>query len=253
MKLVEVTPENVQKESFYCIKDIKRQGYKDKLKWFVKRRKEGLTIKILNNDEDKMMGFIEYVPAENAWRPIDATNYMFIHCIYIYSKKQRNKGYGSMLIQDAEAEARSNDMDGICVVTSSGGWLADKTLFEKNGFKLVESKDRFELLSKTWNNGARKPKFFNWALQQSQYQGWHLVYADQCPWHEKSAVALLNTALDYGVDLKVSKINNPRQAKKAPSGFGVFNLLHNGKLLDDHYLSQTRFKNILKQELNIKE
>ena len=53
-----------------------------------------------------MIGFIEYVPAKNIWRPIDADNHMFIHCTYLYSKKGRSKGYGSMLIEDSEKEAK---------------------------------------------------------------------------------------------------------------------------------------------------
>ncbi|TSE11229.1 GNAT family N-acetyltransferase [Aquimarina algiphila] len=251
MKLVEVTPENAVKETFFCIKNTKKQGFKDKLKWFKKSYKEGLKIKILKNDEDKMIGFIEYVPAIKAWRPIDADNYMFIHCTYIYAKKDRNKGYGSILIEDAEKEAKTKGMDGLCVITSKGGWLANKTLFENNGFEQLEAKDRFELLSKTWNSSAKKPKFYNWTNQQKKYKGWHLLYADQCPWNEKSAVAILNVAMDYGVDLKVSKINTVEEAKMAPSGFGVFNLLHDGKLLEDHYISATRFRTILKKELDM--
>ncbi len=238
-------------ETFYCIKDPKRQGFKDKAKWYEKCYQEGLSIRILKNHEDKMIGFIEFVPAKNAWRPIDADNYMFIHCIYIYSKKERNNGYGAMLIKEAEREARAKGMDGICVMTSKGGWLADKTLFEKNGFDQIEAKDRFQLLSKSWSPNAIKPKLHNWTEQQKQYQGWHLLYADQCPWHEKSVAAIVGVALDYGIDLKVTKINSVLEAKKAPSGFGVFNLLHDGKLLDDHYLSQTRFRNILKQQLQL--
>jgi len=248
MKLVEVTPENAVKETFFCIKDTKRQGFKDKLEWFEKRHKEGLKIKILKNDADKMLGFIEYVPAKYAWRPIDADNYMFIHCTYIYSKKERNKGYGSMLIEDAETEAKAQGMDGVCVLTSQGGWLANKTLFENNGFKQIETKDRFELLEKTWNNNTTKPRLHDWHSQQKKYKGWHLSYADQCPWSEKSVAAILNVAMDYGIDLKISKINTVKEAKMAPSGFGVFNLLRDGKLLEDHYLSATRFKNILKKE-----
>ena len=251
MKLVEVTPENAIKETFFCIKDNKRQGFKDKVSWFEERHKEGLRIKILKNNEDRMIGFIEYVPAKYAWRPVDADNYMFIHCTYIYSKKERNKGYGALLIEDAETAAKANGMDGICVITSNGGWLANKTLFIKNGFEQIEEKDRFELLSKTWNDKAEKPKFHNWTDQQKKYKGWHLLYADQCPWNEKSVMAILNVAMDYNVDLKVSKINTVKEAKMAPSGFGVFNLLHNGKLLDDHYLSATRFRTILKKELKI--
>ena len=249
MKIVEVTPKNAIKETFFCIKDTKRQGFTDKLQWFEKRFKKGLKIKILKNDEDKMIGFIEYVPAKDAWRPVDADNYMFIHCTYIYSKKERSKGYGSILIDDAEKEAKNKGMDGLCIITSKGGWLANKTLFEKNGFKQIEVKDRYELLSKKWNTKASNPKLYNWTIQQKKYQGWNLVYADQCPWSEKSVAAILNVAMDYNVDLKVSKINTVKEAKMAPSGFGVFNLLHDGKLLEDHYLSATRFQNILKTEL----
>lgn len=251
MKIVEVTPENAVKETFFCIKDNKRQGFEDKLKWFERSYIEGLKIKILKNDKDKMIGFIEYVPAKNAWRPVDADNYMFIHCTYIYSKKDRSKGYGSILLEDAEKEAKAKGLDGLCVITSTGGWLANKSLFEKNGFEQIEVKDRFELLSKTWNSNTKKPKFHNWTNQQKKYKGWHLLYADQCPWHEKSVAAMLNVAMDYGVDLKVSKINTVEEAKMAPSGFGVFNLLRDGRLIEDHYLSATRFRNILKNELNM--
>ncbi len=251
MRIVEVTPKNALEETFFCIKDTKRQGFTDKLQWFEKRHKEGLRIKILKNDADKMIGFIEYVPAKDAWRPIDADNYMFIHCTYIYSKKERNKGYGSLLIEEAEKEAKAQGMDGLCVMTSKGGWLANKSLFEKNGFTQLETKDRFELMAKAWNTDAKKPKFHNWTVQQEKYKGWHLLYADQCPWNEKSVAAILNVAMDYGVDLKVSKLNTVEEAKMAPSGFGVFNLLHDGKLLDDHYLSATRFTSILKKELKM--
>lgn len=250
MKIVEVTPNNALKETFFCIKNTKTHGFKDKLQWFEKRHKEGLRIKILKNDEDKMIGFMEYVPAKNAWRPIEADNYMFIHCTYIYSKKDRSKGYASMLIEDAEKEAKAKGLEGLCVMTSEGGWLANKTLFEKNGFKQIETKDRFELLSKTWQSNAKPPKLIDWTLQQEKYQGWNLSYADQCPWNEKSVAAILNVAMDFGIDLKVSKINTVKEAKLAPSGFGVFNLLYDGKLIEDHYISATRFKNILRKEIH---
>jgi hypothetical protein len=34
-----------------------------------------------------------------------------------------------------------------------------------------------------------------------------------------------------------------------PSGFGVFALVKDGKLLEDHYLSKRRFETIIKKEL----
>ena len=249
MKIVEVTLENAKKETLFCIKDIKTPAFKSKQKWFEKRYKEGLKLKILKDASDKMLGFIEYTPSANAWRPVDADSFMFIHCIVEYSKKDRDQGYGSLLIQEAEKDAKAGQMDGLCVMTSKGSWIANKDIFEKNGFIEVDKRCRFELLSKKWNNKVDNPKLFDWTAQQKKYKGWNLVYADQCPWHEKSVEAMLHVAMDFGIDLKVTKMETAQEAKNAPSGFGVFNLLHDGKLIEDHYLSTTRFQNILKKEL----
>ncbi len=249
MEFVNVTPQNVHKETLFCIKDIKNSGFESKRKWFEKRYKEGLTLKILKNKADKMIGFIEFMPASMAWRPVDADNYMFIHCMVVYSKKDRNKGYGKLLINEAEKEAKKSGMSGLCVMTSKGSWIANKTIFEKYDFIEVDQRGRFELLSKTWDSNYKVPSLYDWTLQQKHYKGWNLVYADQCPWHEKSAFDLLNTAMDFGIDLKLTKIESTEDAKNGPSGYGVFSLLHNGKLIEDHYISATRFKNILKKEV----
>ena len=120
---------------------------------------------------------------------------------------------------------------------------------KRQGFKEVDKRGRFELMSKKRNTKVSDPKLIDWTVQQKKYKGWHLLYADQCPWHEKSVEAMLNVAMDFGIDLKVNKINTVQEAKSAPSGYGVFSLLHDGKLLEDHYLSATRFKNIVKAEL----
>lgn len=249
-KIIEVTPKNVKEETLFCVKDITNPGFENKRIWFEKRYKEGLRMKILKDDTDKKIGFIEYVPAASAWRPVNADNFMFIHCMYVYSKKDRNQGIGGLLIDDAEKDARNRGMNGLCVMTSKGAWITNKTIFEKNGFKEVDQRGRFELLSKKWKASVPEPQLFDWTAQQKKYQGWHLIYADQCPWHEKSVEAILNTAMDFEIDLQVTKMKTAEEAKKAPSGFGVFNLMHDGKLLEDHYLSATRFRSILKEELN---
>jgi hypothetical protein len=49
--------------------------------------------------------------------------------------------------------------------------------------------------------------------------------------------------------LQTTKIESAEKAQHAPSGFGVFALVKDGKLLEDHYISETRFKTILKKEL----
>ena len=108
---------------------------------------------------------------------------------------------------------------------------------------------RFDLLVKKLKKTAPDPKFVNWEKTQDQYEGWHLLYADQCPWHEKSVKDLSHTAMENEIVLNVTKLKTPKEAQNAPSGFGTFTLIHDGEVLADHYISATRFKNILKKEL----
>ena len=247
--ICDITPENIEKETVFCIKDIKSPGFQHKKNWFIKRYEEGLRMHILKGFDGKMAGFIEYLPGNMAWRPVSADNFMFIHCLFVYPSKYKNQGYASALVREAESVARKAGFSGLCAMTSKGSWMSDARLFKKLGFENVAKKGRFELLSKKWDSETGDPELKNWELQQSRYQGWHLLYADQCPWHDKAAEALWNTAQDYGIDLQLTRLEHAKEAQKAPSGFGVFSLLHNGKLLEDHYISATRFKNILKKEL----
>jgi predicted metalloendopeptidase len=67
-------------------------------------------------------------------------------------------------------------------------------------------------------------------------------------YHPKSLDELKTTARKKGFDLKITVLETPEMAQRAPSGYGVYNLLYNGKVLADHYISNTRFANILEKE-----
>ena len=250
-EIIEVTPENIEQETVFCIKDLTSEGFRCKQEWYSQRYEEGLRLCIMKDTEGKMIGFIEFVPARMAWRPVTANDFMLIHCMYIYPNKYKNQGLGSQLIGYVEDRARELQMSGVCVVTSKGTWMAGKPVFEKNGYTQVDQKDRFDLLSKKWNTDANDPVFLDWSVKQPFFQGWHLLYADQCPWHDKAVKALLKIAEEHDLELQVTKLDSVMDAKNAPSGYGVFSLLHDGKLLEDHYISATRFRNIIKKELQI--
>ena len=246
---INVDASNVEETGVVCIKNKKAPGYRAKVNWFKQKCNEGLKIQIAQDEDENQLGFIEYIPSEQAWRPIQADNYLFIHCIATYAKKSRQQGIGSSLIDICEREAREQNKSGICVMASKGAWIAEKTLFEKNGFVIVDKKGRFELLVKKIDKESPDPKFIDWETNLSIYQGWHILYADQCPWHEKSVNDLLNAAMDFDIDLKVTQLTTPEEAQNAPTGYGTFALIYNGKLLEDHYISITRFLNILKKEM----
>jgi hypothetical protein len=134
-------------------------------------------------------------------------------------------------------------------MSSEGTWIANKSLYVKNNFIVADKLGRFELMVKSFDNNKNIPRLIDWTKQQSKYKGWNLVYADQCPWHEKSAADLKQSALEHGIDLKVKKLRTAKEAQNAPSGFGTYSLVKDGRLLGDHYLSRTRFENIVRDEL----
>jgi hypothetical protein len=247
--IINVTVDNVEEVGIYCIKDKKSPGYKSKVEWFKNEINKGLRIKIAVDKQGKQLGFIEYISSELAWRPIKATNYFFIQCIALFDKEAKDMGIGSFLIQKCEQDAKDNKKSGICAMSSEGPWIANKSLFEKNKLTIADNSDRFELMVKSFDNGTATPKFFDWTNEQAKYKGWNLMYSDQCPWHEKSIRDIQQSANDNGIKLKVKKLRTPKEAQEAPSGFGTFCLIKDGKLLADHCISKTRFENIVRQEL----
>ena len=104
--ICDITPENIEKETVFCIKNVKSQGFRHKKKWFIKRYQEGLRMHILKGYDGKMAGFIEYLPGNFAWRPVKAESFMFIHCLFVYPNKYKNQGYGSALVKQAETVGR---------------------------------------------------------------------------------------------------------------------------------------------------
>ena len=98
LKIVTVDENNISEYGFYCSKNPKYEGYQLKLDWLKQRFTEGLKIKLLQSNTEGTIGFIEYIPGEYAWRAVNTSGYLVIHCIYAYSKKDRSKGYGSLLL-----------------------------------------------------------------------------------------------------------------------------------------------------------
>jgi L-amino acid N-acyltransferase YncA len=248
MQIIEINQDNVERYGFYCSKNKKDEGYQKKLAWLRGRFEEGLRITLLQDEDGTDMGFIEYGPGENAWRPVEAKGYLFIQCIAIMKIAHRQAGNGALLIKSVLSKARQQGCMGVVATCSEGAWMAGPALFQKLGFETVDKRGRFELLVKKFVE-APSPSFIDWEEKQAQYKGWHLLYAHQCPWHAKSVRDLKLVAEQAGIDLKVKEILTAEEARQSPSGYGVFSLLHDGKLLADHYISATRFKNILKMEL----
>ena len=69
MHYIRITKENIDKEHICCAMSGKNSIVKKE--WLKQRFEEGLVFII--------KCFIEYIPAENAWVPIDADGYIYIN------------------------------------------------------------------------------------------------------------------------------------------------------------------------------
>ena len=250
VKIITIDENNISEYPPKCFLNPKNEGYLIKREWLLKRFSDGLIIKQLyTEDEKKCIGFIEYVPGEYAWRAIDAKGYLFIHCLWISPNKYKDKGYGSLLVEECIKDAEKQGKCGVAVLTSEGPFMAGNDLFLKNGFKSVSSvKPSFELMVKILKRGP-KPKFMDWENQLSKYNGLNIIYSNQCPWVARFIDELDEIAKKKDLELKVTELKNAKEAQNAPSVYASFNLVYDGKLLADHYISKTRFLNIINKEI----
>jgi hypothetical protein len=160
----------------------------------------------------------------------------------------KNKGLGSMLVSDCIEDAKSNNYNGVAVVTSSKSFMADKELFLKNGFSLAETDGTGnDLLVYKLKDGPA-PVINDFNKQLNRYQGLHILYSKQCPWVARLIEEIKETGMAKQLDLQITELTTPEEAQQAPSLYSAFNLIFNGKLLADRYISLTRFNNILKKE-----
>lgn len=247
--IVDVNADNISKYPPTCFLNPNNVGYQIKAEWLKERFKEGLKIKALYFENDKKChGFIEYVPGEHAWRAVEAKDYIFIHCIWVSPNKFKNKGYGSLLLAECVKDAEQQGNAGVAVITSEGPFMANKELFLKNGFKEVQKSGIFTLLVRQLKKAA-EPKFKDCEKQLSINEGLKIVYSNQCPWVARFINELPETIKGKDLKVDVVELETAKQAQAAPSIYAVFSLVNDRKLLSDHYISNTRFLNILKNEL----
>ncbi|MFC1508853.1 YoaP domain-containing protein [Candidatus Omnitrophota bacterium] len=237
-------------------KNIKRPGYPEKIEWLKNRFREGLKVKTLFSEKDGTQGMIEYIPGEYCWRPVEANGYMFIHCIFSgFKREYKGKGYGSLLLDECLNDAREGKKFGTAVVTRKSSFMAGKELFLKKGFEIVDkAPSDFELLVKKIDQNAPSPKFRpdREKRLQEYRNGLTIIRADQCPYTVKNVQEICQTAkIIYGIQPHVIHLNNCREAQNCPCPFGTFCMVYNGKIIAEHPVSNTRFKNIMNREMNM--
>lgn len=245
---------NIEELGCFCVRNKSHPGYLAKLSWLRQRFEEGMRIKLILTNDGKQAGFIEYIPGEYTWRVVEAPGYLVIHCIWVNSNKFPYKGMASALLSDCIDDAQSSGKKGVAVVASDDTWMTGKQVFIKNGFEQVDEADpHFQLLIRKIKKGQLPAFPRNWDERLCRCRGLQLLYTYQCPYIGKAVQELPPVASNFGIRLKLDKLESAAEAReRMPSPYGVITLVHNGRLLADHPISATRFKNILGKELKLK-
>jgi len=248
-RLIDVGAANFDTLPCCGIKNPGHPGRRQKKCWLEENAKFGVRAKALLAADGKPAGYLEYIPGEFAWRGVDASGYMLIHCIWIGSKQHQGKGWGRLMVDACVEDARKARMRGVAVVVREGPWLANGRLFLQNGFEVVDTAPPdYRLLARKFHAGAASPAFKKgWDRKLEQYgRGLTIVRCGQCPHIEKFAADIAEAAeKEYHIKPAIVDLASWSEAQNAPTPFAVFALIYNGHVLADHPVSRTRFRNIM--------
>ena len=246
-EIVDTNAENIGSCGFCGYKDTTNLGHRRKTDWLKERYAEGLRFKVLRSREFGDIGMIEYAPGSHAWRPVEAEGYLVIHCLMV-NGKHKGKGLGSLLLDSCISDAKKNQCRGVAVVTSSDSFMAGSDLFIKAGSVSVDRIPPYELLVKRLKRGAPDPRFTvqRERLFKRYRKGLTILAADQCPMVPKCVEDSAAAARTLGLEPKVVRVRSAEASRELPTPYGVFSILHDGKLIADRPVGATRFMSIMR-------
>lgn len=251
LRLVDVTPDRVGRLPCCGITNPKHEGLRAKNRWLKTQVGLGLRARLLLTDDGRQVGYIETIPGEHAWRGVDAAGYLFIHCVWLHSRRYQLRGGASRLVKACVREARAAGMRGVAVVAREKPWLASSDLFVACGFEVVgTAPPDYLLLARKFRKRDPNPAFRGQAADPpaSHRRGLTIVFAGQCPYAVKFAREIEEAARqEFGLTTRRVVLKTCHDAQQAPTPYAVFSLVLDGEVVADHQISRTRFRNIMRQ------
>lgn len=246
MELIKLTQENIEQEHICCaIANNKDVQVMSKKRWLKERLDEGL---VFLKGDVRGKCFIEYIPAEYAWIPMEAEGYMYIDCLWV-SGQFKGHGYSTLLLDACVEDSKRKGKRGLAVLSSKKktGFLSDPKYMKYKGFETADTAEPyFELMYLPFDDSAEKPRFKNTVREHEHMpKGLALYYTNQCPFTAKYVPLLETMAQARGIDLHTVHIQSREEAQNAPSPFTAFSLFYNGGLVTHEILSEKKFEKIL--------
>ena len=242
MEYIRLTKENLEKEHICCaISNNKDAQVVSKKAWLAERFDEGL---VFLRSTERGKCFIEYIPAENAWVPIIAEDYMYINCLWV-SGSMKGHGYSSDLLDACISDSRQKGRKGICILSSAKKkpFLADPKFLKHKGFTVADESDNgIQLWHLPLEEGAVSPCFKDCAKHpHTDEPGYVLYYTSQCPFNAKYVPVLEETAAEHGIAFKAIRLESREEAQNAPTPVTTYAFFCDGEYVTNEQMNDKRF------------
>ena len=233
MEIIKLTDKNIQDEHICCaISDKKCSiGYQNKKDWLKTEFKNGYTFRKL---EVRGKVFIEYVPIESSWLPIEAKNFMVINCFWV-SGQFKGQGNGKKLLQECMTDAKN--MDGIIAISSDikRPFMTDPKFLKYQGFEIIdEAPPYFKLWGLRTNKTASYPKILETAKLGTcpNKNGITAYYSNTCPFTDYYTNQLLREyAEKKNIPLTINHIKSKSDGQKMPIPWIINSVFYKGELV----------------------
>ncbi|MGN1472560.1 MAG: YoaP domain-containing protein [Eubacteriales bacterium] len=240
MNYIRITKDNIDKEHICCAMSGKQSNLKKE--WMKQRFDEGL---VFYRSEERGKCFIEYIPAEYAWVPIEAEGYIYIDCLWI-AGSMKGHGYSNDLLNECIGDAKTQGKKGICILSSDGRkkeFLSDPKYMAYKGFTVADRSDTgITLMYLPFDITAEPPRFKPCAKHpKMDERGFVLYYTDQCPFTYYWVPRVEEAAKEHNIPLKVIHITDKDAAQNVPAPVTTYALFRDGKFITQAIQSDKKF------------
>ena len=246
MEYVRVTKEKLDAEHICCaISNNNDVQVASKKAWLSGRFDEGL---VFLKSAERGKCFIEYIPAENAWNPVEAEGYMYIDCLWV-SGSFKGHGYSNDLLSACIEDSKEKGKKGLCILSSAKKkpFLADPKYLKYKGFSVCDEADNgVQLWYLPFADGAEQPRFRDCAKHPHiDEPGYVLYYTHQCPFNAKYVPVVERTAKEHGVPFRAVLLDSREEARSAPTPVTTYALFRDGEYLTNEQMNDKRFLKLI--------
>ena len=240
MNYVRITKDNLDREHICCAMSGKQSLAKKA--WLRQRFDEGL---VFYRSEERGKCFIEYIPAENAWVPIEAEGYLHINCLWV-AGAMKGHGYSSDLLDECIRDARAQGRRGLCILSSEKRkreFLSDPKYLAYKGFLVADTSDAgITLMYLPLDPAAKPPRFRECAKHpKAEGEGFVLYYTDQCPFTCYWVPRVEEAAREHQIRLKVIHITDRESAQNVPAPVTTYALFRDGEFVTQGIQTDRKF------------